>query len=47
MLSAMSFKIVFAAVQASYWQSQETKQVLEEEDALRSAIFAQMLSASS
>eukprot|EP00891_Asterochloris_glomerata_P008657 jgi/Astpho2/8657/Aster-05130 len=34
-------------LQASYWQSQETKQVMEEEDALRSAIFAQMLSASS
>ena len=33
--------------QASYWQSQETKQVLEEEDALRSAIFCQMLAASS
>ena len=47
LLSAMSFNFVFAAVQASYWQSQETKQVMEEEDALRSAIFAQMLSASS
>lgn len=46
-LLAMSFETVFAAVQASYWQSQETKQVMEEEDALRSAIFAQMLSASS
>lgn len=46
-LSAISFETVFAAVQASYWQSQETKQVMEEEDALRSAIFAQMLSASS
>ena len=47
LLLAMSSKIVFAAAQASYWQSQETKQVMEEEDALRSAIFAQMLSASS
>ena len=46
LLSVMSFQIVFA-VQASYWQSQETKQVMEDEDALRSAIFAQMLSASS
>ena len=46
LLPAMSFELFFAAVQASYWQSKETKQVMEEEDALRSAIFAQMLSAS-